>query len=160
MRGSLYRGLAFVAVLTTGLAVAGCGGGNGTSTTAAISKADFLKKGNAICKKGNQSIKLAGNHLLPQGKQPTAAQKQQFTNVALLTIQAEILRVKRLGAPPGDEAKVNAIIASAQAALQKVKQDPSVLFKQNSDPFAEANKLANAYGLTACGGGGGGGGSS
>jgi hypothetical protein len=66
--------------------------------------------------------------------------------------------VAALGAPAGDSAKVNAIVNSAQAALDSIKKDPSILFNSKSDPFAQANKLTNAYGLTACGGGGGGGG--
>jgi hypothetical protein len=47
---------------------------------------------------------------------------------------------------------VNAIVTAAQSALDEAKQDPSLLTNQGgSDPFAQANKLANAYGLTKCG---------
>jgi hypothetical protein len=51
---------------------------------------------------------------------------------------------------------VNAIVDSAQSALDKAKADPTVLLQNNpkNDPFAKSNQLTNAYGLTACGGGG------
>jgi hypothetical protein len=51
---------------------------------------------------------------------------------------------------------VNAIVDSAQSALDKAKADPTVLLQNNpkNDPFAQSNQLTNAYGLTACGGGG------
>ncbi len=49
---------------------------------------------------------------------------------------------------------MQAIVDAAQSALDKAKADPSLLTDQGgsrSDPFAEANKLANAYGLDKCG---------
>jgi hypothetical protein len=162
MRSSLYGGLAVAAILSVGLVLVACGSSsnNSTSTTAALTKAQFLKKGNAICAKGNKVINTAGSKTFTKNKKPTAAQEQQFINVAIPTIQGEISGVNALGAPTGDSAKVNAIVNSAQSALNKVKQDHSLFFNNKGDPFAKSNKLTNAYGLTACGGGGGGGGNS
>jgi hypothetical protein len=65
-------------------------------------------------------------------------------------IQGEIDGLRALGAPAGDEQQVDAILNEAQSALDKTKQDPSVL--ANTDPFKKANQDAKAYGLTACGG--------
>ena len=50
--------------------------------------------------------------------------------------------------------EVTAITDAAQSALDKAKSDPSLLTDQGggqNDPFTEANKLANAYGLDQCG---------
>jgi hypothetical protein len=164
MRSSLYGGLAVAAILTVGLVLVACGSSNDnstTSTTAALSKAAFLKQGNAICKKGNNQINSAANKAFPKGKKPTKADENKFaTDTLIPDIQTQIDGVKGLGAPKGDEAKVTAIVTSAQAALDKIKADPTLAFQNKSDPFAKSNKLTNAYGLTACGGGGGGGGNS
>jgi hypothetical protein len=159
MRSSLYGGLAVAAILIVGLVLVACGSSsdNSTSTTAALTKAEFLKKGNAICAKGNKATNKLGNQIFVKNAKPTQAQKTQFENALITNVQGQINDVAALGAPAGDSAKVNAIVHSAQAALDSIKKDPSILFTSNSDPFAKSNKLTNAYGLTACGGGGGGG---
>jgi len=71
-------------------------------------------------------------------------------------LASQIDGIKALGAPTGDEAQVTAIVDSAQSALDKAKADPTTLLQNNpkNDPFAKANQLTKAYGLTACGGGG------
>jgi hypothetical protein len=161
MRSSLYGGLAVAAILTVGLVLVACGSSSDnstTSTTAALSKAAFLKQGNAICAKGNKATNKLGNQIFVKNAKPTQAQKTQFENALITNVQGQINDVAALGAPAGDSAKVNAIVNSAQAALDSIKKDPSILFTSKSDPFAKSNKLTNAYGLTACGGGGGGGG--
>jgi hypothetical protein len=148
--------VSLAAVLVAGLVAAGCGSSSSssTSTTAAITKAAFLKQGNAICRKGNQQINAAGKKVFSKNKKPTQAQMTKFANDTLVPkIQAEISGVKALGAPAGDQAQVNAIVNSAQAALDKGKKDPTLL-ASNNHLFDQTNKLTNAYGLTACGGGG------
>ena len=144
------------------LAIAGCGGGSSSSTTgasgtsgaqgAALSKSEFLAKGNAVCAKGNQALNAAGNKAFSSG-QPTQADEEKFvTDTVIPNIQAQIDGIKALPPPSGDEDQVNAIVAAAQSALDKGKQDPSLLTGQSgSDPFTQANKLADAYGLTKCG---------
>ena len=147
----------FVAILTVGLVAAGCGSSSNssTSTTAALTKPQFLKQGNAICKKGNQQINAAGKKVFSKNKKPTQAQMTQFATATLIPhIQAEISGIKALGAPKGDEAQVNAMVASAQSALDKGKKNPTLLVSNNSNLFKHTNQLTNAYGLTVCGGGG------
>jgi hypothetical protein len=156
MRSSLYGGLAVAAILIVGLVLVACGSSNDNSTTTALSKAAFLKQGNAICKKGNQQINQAAHKQFPKGSKPTKADFTKFTtDTAIPNVQTQIDGIKALGAPTGDEAKVNAITAAAQAGLDKTKKDPSLFTSNKGDPFAQANKLATAYGLTVCGSGGG-----
>jgi hypothetical protein len=155
--------VSIAAVLVAGLVAAGCGSSSSSSSTStvAITKAAFLKQGNAICKKGNQEINAVGKKVFPRNKfsknkKPTQAQMTQFATATLIpTIQTEISGVKALGAPKGDEAQVNAIVVSAQSALDKGKQNPTLLVSNNTNLFKHSNQLTNAYGLTACGGGGG-----
>ena len=158
MRSRLTRGMTLAAPLILVLVAAGCGSSSkSTSTTPAISKAEFLKKGNAICKKGNQQISQAARKAFPKSKgKPSQAELTKFaTDTIIPSVQSQINGLKALGAPQGDEAKVNAIVTSAQAALDKGKKDPTLLTSNKKDPFAKANKLAKAYGLTVCGSGGG-----
>ena len=150
--------VAIAALLVMALAAAGCGSSNDNSsssaTTAAITKAEFLKKSNAICKKGNQQINAQGKKLFTK-KKPTQAQLKKFSTTVLIpSIQGQIDGIRALGAPKGDEAQVKAIVDSAQSALDKGKNDPTALTSSSNNLFAQTNKLANAYGLTVCGSGG------
>jgi hypothetical protein len=156
MRSSLYGGLAVAATLTVGLVLVACGSSNDNSTTTiALTKAAFLKQGNAICKKGNQQINQAANKQFPKGEKHTKADYNKFaTDTVIPSIQSQIDGIRALGAPTGDEAKVTAIVDSAQADLDKTKQDPTLFTSNKADPFAATNKLANAYGLKVCGSGG------
>jgi hypothetical protein len=148
------------AMLFAGLVAAGCGSSSSSSSTStvAITKAAFLKQGNAICKKGNKQINAEGKKVFSKGKKPSQAQMTQFATGTLIPkIQAQISGVKALGAPKGDEAQVNAIVVSAQSALDKGKKNPTLLVSNNTNLFKHTNQLSNAYGLTVCAGGGGGG---
>ena len=162
MRGSRTGALALVAILTVGLVAAGCGSSSSsTSTAAALTKAEFLKKGNAICNKGNQQINKVAHQTFskkkyPNGPPPKSVQTKFVTDTVIPSVQSQIDGIKALGAPAGGEAQVKAIVDAAQSALDKAKADPTVLLQNNSknDPFAKADQLTKAYGLTACGGGG------
>lgn len=161
MRRSRTWGLALVAILTVGLVAAGCGSSSSTSTTAALTKSQFLKQGNAICNKGNQQINKVAHQTFtkkkyPNGPPPKSVQTKFVTDTVIPSVQSQIDGIKALGAPTGDEAQVKAIVDSAQSALDKAKADPTLMLQNNSknDPFAEANQLTKSYGLTACGGGG------
>jgi len=161
MRSRLYGGLTVVAVLAMGLGLAACGSSNSTSTTAALTKAEFVKKGNAICTKGNQQINKAAHQTFskkkyPNGPPPKSVQTKFVTDTVIPSVQSQIDGIKALGAPAGDEAQVTAIVDAAQSALDKAKADPTVMLQNNpkNDPFAKADQLAKSYGLTACGGGG------
>jgi hypothetical protein len=153
--------IAVAAMLAVGLGATGCGGGGSKSTSAsssssastpALSKAEFLKRGNAICKRGNDQINAEGKRMFKPRTRPTAAQRRQFGESAIAVIQGEINGVRALPAPAGDQATIKKIADTAQKDLDKVKADPALLTR-NGDPFKDANKLANQYGLTACGSG-------
>ena len=155
MGSRLTRGMTLAAPLILVVVAAGCG--SSSKSTPALTKAEFLKKGNAICKKGNDQISQVANKAFPKSKgRPSRAQMIKFvTDTVIPSVQGQISGVKALGAPQGDEAKVNAIVTTAQAALDRAKKDPVLLTSNKNDPFAKSNKLAKAYGLTVCGSGGG-----
>ena len=135
------------------LAAAGCGGSSSSSstTTAAagpvITKAEFVKKANAICAKGNAVNKAAGAKL---GAQPSEAQVTAFVrSTEVPAVQAQIDAIKALGTPPGDGSTVAGILSLAQSALDKVKGEPRIT-STGTDVFAAFAKVAHPYGLTSC----------
>jgi hypothetical protein len=145
--------------IAAALAVAGCGSSSTSTTTtgaqAALTKSQFLAKGNAICKKGNQAINKAAHEQFTQGQKPSQSQVQDFvTTTVIPNIQEQITAIGALPPPSGDEAQVKKIVDDAQASLDKGKQDPALLAGNGPDPFKDVNQETKAYGLTACAGGG------
>jgi|SRR4051794_7026166 hypothetical protein len=127
------------------LFVAGCGGGDDEKS---VSKADYLKQGNAICKKGNDAIDAAAQKL---GESPTQAQIEAFATGTLIpSVSNQLKELRALDTPEGDADTLSALYDDADAALAKIKADPA-LVAAKSDPFADVNQRATQYGLTECG---------
>jgi hypothetical protein len=150
---SRIRWVAVAATLVLGLAAAGCGSSSSssssskTSSAAAITKTAFLAKANAICKQSNVRTNAAGASL---GKNPSQAQAIAVVKTKFVpSIQTSITSIRALGAPAGDGAKVTMFLSLAQADLNKVKSDPSLILSPKS-PFTNFAKIAHPYGLTAC----------
>ena len=148
--------LALAATLAVGLVAAGCGSSSkstaSTATKPALSKAQFLAQGNAICAQGNQKLaatqkaleKTVGNHA------PTRAQITGYVNIAFApSIQYQIDALRALGAPSGEQATITRMLDVAQADLNHVKSKPTLL-TGNTPTFHNFAQLAHPYGLTAC----------
>lgn len=136
-----------VALCAAGVIV-GCGGGSSHLT-----KAEFLKKANAICTKGNAQINAVAQQQFKT--RPTTAQITTFARTTVIpATQSQIDQIRKLKPPAKDTSTVKAIVTAAQSDLAKVKANPTLLASngQAQDPFAEANRLAKAYGMTACAG--------
>ena len=146
MRSNLCGGLALVALLGLGVTLSACGGDD------APTKAEFLKQGNAICKKGNKTIDSAANKTFSANKRPSKAEIEKFAQDTVIpSVQTQVDGLRDLGTPSGGEDKVNAILDEADSALSETKADPAI-FATNKDPFKKANALAKSYGLTECAG--------
>jgi hypothetical protein len=150
------------------LVATGCGGDDDDDTTAAttatttaaagepLSKQEFIAEADTICSQGDREINQAANETFGGGQEPSQEEQEQFvTDTVLPNIQGQIDGIRALTPPEGDEDQVTAIVDAAQSGIDEVEQDPSAFTQQGggSDPFAEANRLAQDYGLTACGGG-------
>jgi hypothetical protein len=149
--------MAFAAFAAIAMIVAGCGGGGDSSSdSSSLTKAEFLKQGNAVCAKGNQEIEEGFEEFEKengsQSKQPTKAQlTEAIETIVLPAVRNQVEGVEGLGAPSGEEDKVEAITDAANEALEEGEEDPASLTSEKADPFAEANELANEYGLVKCG---------
>jgi hypothetical protein len=146
-----------MAALVVGICVTGCGSSNSTSTettTAAITKAEFVAKGNAVCVKGEKAQEAKINAYIKkhglENKKPSKAQEAELVETVLVpNVQSQIDGVKALGAPSGEEQQVNAAVELSQQALEKVEANPGLAFgKENA--FAAAGKQLHALGLTKC----------
>jgi hypothetical protein len=148
----------FACLVALAVVAAGCGGGNDeTTTTASITKAQFLKQGNAICAKGNTEIEEGFESFfkksnLKKNEEPSKAEIEEVAEtVAVPGVEKQIEGLRALGAPEGEEEQVDEILTAAEEAVEKVEEDPVALLSEgNNAAFAKVNKMARAYGLTVC----------
>jgi hypothetical protein len=140
-----------LAVSLTALA-AGCGSG-GSAGAGSLTKAQFIKRGNAICRQGEKEILAAysaasggpgSSSSLTRGKI-----ERVITASVLPVLQGEADGLANLGAPQGDEGKIGAIVEKIEAAVAKGEKDPGSFL--GTRPMAEAGGLAEEYGLNECG---------
>ncbi|MEJ7892716.1 MAG: hypothetical protein WKF94_08745 [Solirubrobacteraceae bacterium] len=135
-----------IAAAVAGLGVAGCGGDD-----EALTKAEFVKQGNAICAKGNAELETKVEELLAGGKEPDMeAQIAFFEDEVLPIVQGQVDDLGGLTPPEADQGEVDELIASAQEAIDKAEEDLEAVAAAEEDPFADANEKAEAYGLTEC----------
>jgi len=139
---------ACAALLTGAVFVAGCGGGDDELT-----KAEFLKQGNAICAKGNKEIDQSAKQVFTTKQEPSKEQLNKFAEDTLIpSVQGQIDDLRDLNPPSDLDDQVSTLLDDAQAALDKGKDDPSILTSEKQDPFKAVNQTAEKLGLKACGG--------
>ena len=147
-----------VGALVGALLIVGCGSSS-DETTASITKAEFLKQGNAICKAGNEEINegfenFGKEHNLKPNKEPSEAQFEELSETVLVpSVSTQIKEVRALGAPEGEEGEVDEFLTHAEEALEELEGEPALIAAEGKEePFYLVNKEAATLGLTACGG--------
>jgi hypothetical protein len=143
-----------VAVGALALVAVGCGSSDDSTTdsTASLTKAEFLKQGNAICAAGNKEINKGFEELsFDDKKGPSAAEIEEVAESTLVpSITKQIGEIRDIGIPSGEEDTVEVFLDNAEAAVEEVESDPSSI-AGNKDPFADVNEEANEIGLVKCG---------
>lgn len=133
------------------LLMAGCGGGDTTDTT--ITKAEFVKRANQICKQAESEreelVKKASALTEPGQELSEAQQTKALLGIFVSPYEKEIARISNLPAPEGEEEMPEALVEAMREALKDVESDPGELAR-SVDQFNEVNKLSTQYGLSAC----------
>lgn len=143
---------ACAAAIVLALTAAGCGSSDDSSGDDSITKAEFVTQANAICAESNKSINAAEKDAF-SGGQPTQADVENFVNDTVIPeVESQITDIRALEVPDGEEDQINAILDAAESGLEEAKSDPAAMAGNQTDPFAEANKLAGEYGMTECAG--------
>jgi hypothetical protein len=146
---------ALAALVALAAIVAGCGGGSDTTDeTVTLTKTEFIKQGDAICKQGNaESEKEAEEFAEENDFELEKASKDQLeeavSEVLVPNLERQTEELDALGAPEGDEDKVEAIIVSLEDATGEIEDDPGVVFQ--GEVLKKPSKLAEDYGFKVCG---------
>ncbi len=142
--------------LAAALIMSGCGGSDSSLT-----KAEFIKQADAICLK-EQKVKAAAleAYLLKVGVGPgkpmTLAQAEYQTKKVLMPpIRSMAEQINDLGAPDGEEDKVEAILTGVEQAIETSEKEAETRRKTGkvgayNDPFEEVAKLSQRYGFNTC----------
>lgn len=137
--------------------VAGCGGSDDEGGEETLTKAEFIKQGDAICRQGNEEIEegfdsFAKENGIAKNQEPNKEQSREIVVTVIIPgVKQQGEEIRALGAPAGDEDQVAAILDSLDEGIEEAEADPESLFEEKTDPFGEANQRAKAYGLKVCG---------
>ena len=149
----LLAGVVAIAALA-----AGCGSSSGDSTeaTAALTKAEFIKQGDAICEKGSKQIEgeaeeFAEENNIDTSKPTEKQQEEVIATVVAPALQTQADELSELGAPEGEEGKTAAIFDALEAGAEELEDDPGTLLEKGADPLGKANELATKFGFKDCG---------
>ena len=142
------------------LASAGCGnsGGNGTvaEQVPRLAKAQLVRKGTAICDRGNREI-AAG--LDPYEKKRAASGEvatraeldRQAARVVLPVRKMELRRLRALGMPNRDERHFKTMLVAMEEGIEKGEQRHSLLLAwKRIYAFKEASEVGIRFGLVSC----------
>ena len=136
-------------LLSLTLITAGCGDdtrGDVETKAEPLTKAEFKTKANKICADGSAELQAAAEKL---GEPSSKKEALSFVSDSVVpNIQAQHDDLAKLRPPEGDEAKVEDLLASLQQAIDSLEDNPKSMF--TGQPFAEANDLAENYGLEKC----------
>jgi hypothetical protein len=150
MRSLLRLGAVALAAM---VALAGCGGGGDSTTTASISKAKFVKEAKAICEKGQEKLHAGFRALIAEkdAQRSRPEEEEEWVNKVIApNLTREVSEIRALGMPEGDEARVESLLAAVEDGLHKLQENPQAVLASSAEKFSKAIKLANAYGLEAC----------
>ena len=143
-------GCAIAIALMAGGAAAGCGGDDEEEP---LSKAEYIKQGDAICKKGNAELQKEADEMfkdLGENEQPSEEELGPFVeDVIKPNLESQLNDLRDLSPPEGDEDEVKAIYDKLEEGLGKVQDDPALLLSED-DPLQPATDAAGEYGFKEC----------
>jgi hypothetical protein len=142
-----------VGVVVIAAVATGCGGGDDDDS---LTKAEFTKQGNAICLQSenekNEDLQdaLSNPEKYDVEQRNAKGELELLEKVALPPIVKMTEELAALGAPSGEEEKVEAVIAAFEEEIEKIEANPQSVVSGTGGEFTEANKLAREIGLRAC----------
>jgi hypothetical protein len=139
---------ALLLVLLTSALGAGCGGGGEPEEK--LTKAEYVRKGNAICGTWQQARGVLFGKFTHEVKPPVTQAKREKAILAILKpYETAAEELGELSPPAGEEEKVEAIIAAMKETVSKGKADPAAILSGTTS-FEKPNELAEGYGLKEC----------
>ncbi len=134
-------------ILSVALA-AGCGGGGSE-----LSKAEYIKQADAICKKSNSTLSgeafgyLKAHSKELAGLSNVSVRKRVNAAVIVPRVETTLKQLRALETPDGDTNELEAFYAAISKAAEKTEENPRDI---EANAFNETHKLGRAYGFNNC----------
>jgi hypothetical protein len=167
VKGSGAVVLAVVGVLVGAALLVGCGSDSSTNASATgassestaqptsgpLTKAEFIKQVDQICRKGveeKEEAVLSLAKLAAEASKPPSSQvvEKVAKGVVFPTYSDVLGQLGQLEPPAGDESKIEKMLGLFEADLEAAEAEPIKATKVNM--FADANDAAKAYGFESC----------
>lgn len=144
----MFKGVLGLVVALALIAAVGCGS---SSSPEPLTKAEFTKQGNEICAEAARDrlkiISEVAETANPRGNQEPV--QEEIIQKAMPTYEGATEQIAELGAPKGEEAKVETLVGAMEEAAERAKADPHTAVASNA-PFRKADKAAQELGLKEC----------
>jgi hypothetical protein len=146
------------AALAALLLANGCGGASAseiTVQTGSMSKAEFIKRADAICAATRNQFTREFVALAQRNKSAKSRSEQEAVlvklteDVLLPNYEKLIDKLSTLGAPKGEVQEVTSLLNALQTRLDEIHAQPLELDK-TPYPLAKPAKIAKTYGLIGC----------
>jgi len=149
-------GKRLTAMLAGALALAAIAGCGGSDSEESLSKAQYIKQGDAICQEAYDEYQseydaYAKEHGIKKGAFPSRKQLYEVMEEFYIpSREARLAGLQELNPPSADEDEVEAILAATEDGLEKANKNAQLLFGETPYPFEKANDLSTAYGFEVC----------
>jgi hypothetical protein len=127
--------------------------GEESKSSGPLTKAEFVKQGDAVCKKvpaGYQkSLQALEKEAKAAGK-PKPSKAEENLKAAVPPLYTAVEELEALEPPSGEEQQAEAIVAALESAAKGLEANPTSELSGPKSPFAEFQKLTGEYGFKLC----------
>jgi hypothetical protein len=145
--------LCAAAFLTLCLALAGCGGDSDSeSQPASLSKAQYIKQADVICKKTEKrQRKLLTQFSIKNNGTPEDQKglEKAISYAALPPMQEEIKELKELSDPAEKAAEAKAYVKALEKGLEAAEREPGTMLLEPG-AFTKAEEIGKKFGFATC----------
>lgn len=140
-------------LVVTAIVVAGCGSSD-SSSTASLTKSEFIKQAEVICKKGDVEIERGLQRVVAKsgssGSLDSAGQEEAVTVVLLPSFQTQVERIDAIGTPEESGEEAAEIVEGVETAITEAEADPTVILVSAKSPLRAPKEQAANYGFKTC----------
>jgi hypothetical protein len=135
------------------LGLLGCGSDDSVDGPTSLSKAQYLKQGDQICKKRlkekDATVKAALEESdIASGGEVSKQLEKEVADDIVASFQKITKELDELPVPAKDQAAAEDLIREIKAGLKAAEENPVAALQK--DPFEKAAEAARAYGFTTC----------
>jgi len=150
----MYRRTFAILISVLALAAVAAGCGEDESSSSSLTKAEFVKQGDAMCKEVNRKARNEVGAFLQKnsnGELPNAEQEVVLiTTIIAPQLQKQVDGLNELGIPENDNGEIAKFVEEVESVADEAEEDPKAAISEGT-PFEEAEDLAKPLGFEECG---------